>query len=68
MNYGEFEFAMCIVCELKFLCLWQIPFSMNIRQPREENLEKFYETFHGGNINIQVHLVVLENITASDCL
>ncbi|XP_024174161.1 vacuolar protein sorting-associated protein 26C isoform X1 [Rosa chinensis] len=39
----------------------EIPFSMHIRQPREDNLEKFYETFHGGNINIQVHLSALES-------
>ncbi|KAM5570398.1 hypothetical protein ABKV19_011178 [Rosa sericea] len=36
----------------------EIPFSMNIRQPREDNLEKFYETFHGGNINIQYLVTV----------
>ncbi|KAG4958593.1 hypothetical protein JHK87_035226 [Glycine soja] len=32
--------------------LWQIPFSVNLRQ-RDENLERFYETFHGANISIQ---------------
>ncbi|PRQ31458.1 putative vacuolar protein sorting protein 26 related protein [Rosa chinensis] len=36
----------------------EIPFSMHIRQPREDNLEKFYETFHGGNINIQYLVTV----------
>lgn len=36
----------------------EIPFSMNIRQPREDNLERFYETFHGGNINIQYLVTV----------
>ncbi|XP_050379219.1 uncharacterized protein LOC126796436 isoform X2 [Argentina anserina] len=36
----------------------EIPFSMNIRQPRGENLERFYETFHGGNINIQYLVTV----------
>ncbi|CAI8595013.1 unnamed protein product [Vicia faba] len=29
----------------------EVPFSLNIRQ--EENLEKFYETFHGADISIQ---------------
>ncbi|XP_024171998.2 vacuolar protein sorting-associated protein 26C [Rosa chinensis] len=36
----------------------EIPFSMHIRQPREDNLDKFYETFHGGNINIQYLVTV----------
>lgn len=36
----------------------EIPFSMSIRQPREDNLERFYETFHGGNINIQYLVTV----------
>ncbi|KAL5142863.1 Down syndrome critical region protein 3 [Glycine soja] len=31
----------------------EIPFSVNLRQ-RDENLERFYETFHGANISIQV--------------
>ncbi|KAI5441470.1 hypothetical protein KIW84_010806 [Lathyrus oleraceus] len=30
----------------------EIPFSLNLRQ--EENLERFYETFHGADISIQV--------------
>ncbi|XP_028181830.1 Down syndrome critical region protein 3 homolog isoform X2 [Glycine soja] len=30
----------------------EIPFSVNLRQ-RDENLERFYETFHGANISIQ---------------
>ncbi|XP_057446916.1 uncharacterized protein LOC130738781 isoform X2 [Lotus japonicus] len=30
----------------------EIPFSMNLKQ-RDENLERFYETFHGSDINIQ---------------
>jgi len=34
--------------------LWQILFSMILRQPGEDNLERFYETFHGVNISIQV--------------
>ncbi|XP_009356027.2 vacuolar protein sorting-associated protein 26C isoform X2 [Pyrus x bretschneideri] len=36
----------------------EIPFSINIKQPGEKNLERFYETFHGGNINIQYLLTV----------
>ncbi|KAL3640721.1 hypothetical protein CASFOL_015689 [Castilleja foliolosa] len=32
----------------------EIPFSVILKDPKEENLEKFYETFHGGNISIQV--------------
>ncbi|KAL6281698.1 hypothetical protein ACE6H2_018579 [Prunus campanulata] len=36
----------------------EIPFSMNIKQPGEKNLERFYETFHGANINIQYLLTV----------
>ncbi|KAM7277905.1 hypothetical protein ACFE04_005039 [Oxalis oulophora] len=31
----------------------EIPFSLHIKQPGEENLERFYETFHGTNISIQ---------------
>ncbi|KAF5469168.1 hypothetical protein F2P56_013262 [Juglans regia] len=31
----------------------EIPFSMILRQPGEDNLERFYETFHGANISIQ---------------
>ncbi|KAJ4848370.1 hypothetical protein Tsubulata_020437 [Turnera subulata] len=31
----------------------EIPFSVVLKQPGEENLEKFYETFHGTNISIQ---------------
>ncbi|KAK6119619.1 hypothetical protein DH2020_046642 [Rehmannia glutinosa] len=31
----------------------QIPFSVIPKDPKEDNLEKFYETFHGGNISIQ---------------
>ncbi|KAL2626119.1 hypothetical protein AAZV13_07G092500 [Glycine max] len=34
----------------------EIPFSVNLRQ-RDENLERFYETFHGANISIQIYLV-----------
>jgi ABC-type uncharacterized transport system permease subunit len=34
--------------------LWQIPFSILLRKPGEDNLERFYETFHGANISIQV--------------
>ncbi|AEE32314.1 Vacuolar protein sorting-associated protein 26 [Arabidopsis thaliana] len=32
----------------------EIPFSLNLREPGEGIVEKFYETFHGTNINIQV--------------
>ncbi|MED6157751.1 hypothetical protein PIB30_026145 [Stylosanthes scabra] len=35
----------------------EIPFSVTLRQ-REENLEKFYETFHGANISIQYLVTV----------
>ncbi|CAD5314959.1 unnamed protein product [Arabidopsis thaliana] len=31
----------------------EIPFSLNLREPGEGLVEKFYETFHGTNINIQ---------------
>ncbi|KAJ8753661.1 hypothetical protein K2173_026337 [Erythroxylum novogranatense] len=31
----------------------EIPFSVVLKQPRGENLERFYETFHGTNISIQ---------------
>lgn len=37
----------------------EIPFSMVLKCPGEDNLEKFYETFHGGNISIQ-YLVKVE--------
>ncbi|KAL5544936.1 hypothetical protein UlMin_008720 [Ulmus minor] len=36
----------------------EIPFSLNLRKPGEENLERFYETFHGADINIQYLLTV----------
>ncbi|EYU24150.1 hypothetical protein MIMGU_mgv1a012608mg [Erythranthe guttata] len=35
-----------------------IPFSVILKDPKEENLEKFYETFHGGNISIQYLITV----------
>ncbi|KAI4326282.1 hypothetical protein MLD38_031611 [Melastoma candidum] len=31
----------------------EMPFSIGLRQPGEDNYERFYETFHGANINIQ---------------
>ncbi|XP_050258208.1 uncharacterized protein LOC126703289 isoform X2 [Quercus robur] len=31
----------------------EIPFSMFLRQPGKDNLERFYETFHGFNISAQ---------------
>ncbi|OMP10012.1 Vacuolar protein sorting-associated protein 26 [Corchorus olitorius] len=31
----------------------EIPFSILLRNPKEDNLERFYETFHGTNISIQ---------------
>lgn len=36
----------------------EIPFSIVLRESGEENLEKFYETFHGSNISIQYLLTV----------
>ncbi|KAK9208960.1 hypothetical protein WN944_001321 [Citrus x changshan-huyou] len=36
----------------------EIPFSMNLKQHGEENLERFYETFHGADINIQYLVTV----------
>ncbi|GLT45482.1 hypothetical protein SLA2020_193110 [Shorea laevis] len=36
----------------------EIPFSIILRKPGEDNLEKFYETFHGSNISIQYLLTV----------
>ncbi|KAK2982690.1 hypothetical protein RJ640_010856 [Escallonia rubra] len=33
--------------------LAQIPFSMILKHPGDENSEKFFETFHGANISIQ---------------
>uniref|UniRef100_A0A2P2JXS3 Vacuolar protein sorting-associated protein 26C n=2 Tax=Rhizophora mucronata TaxID=61149 RepID=A0A2P2JXS3_RHIMU len=36
----------------------EIPFSIILKQPGEENLERFYETFHGTNINIQYLITV----------
>ncbi|XP_065627495.1 uncharacterized protein LOC112022826 isoform X2 [Quercus suber] len=32
----------------------EIPFSMFLRQPGKDNLERFYETFHGANISAQI--------------
>ncbi|KAJ0048524.1 hypothetical protein Pint_17081 [Pistacia integerrima] len=40
----------------------EIPFSINLRQRGEENLERFYETFHGRNISIQVRLFDLTQV------
>ncbi|XP_062118037.1 uncharacterized protein LOC133831676 isoform X2 [Humulus lupulus] len=36
----------------------EIPFSLYIKKPGEQNLEKFYETFHGADISIQYLLTV----------
>lgn len=36
----------------------EIPFSIVLRQPGEENLERIYETYHGSNISIQYLLTV----------
>ncbi|KAL0429561.1 UNVERIFIED_CONTAM: Vacuolar protein sorting-associated protein 26C [Sesamum radiatum] len=36
----------------------EIPFSVILKDPKEENLEKFYETFHGGNVSIQYLVTV----------
>ncbi|XP_021909324.1 Down syndrome critical region protein 3 homolog isoform X2 [Carica papaya] len=36
----------------------EIPFSIVLRQPQEDNSERFYETFHGANITIQYFLTV----------
>ncbi|KAK9266174.1 hypothetical protein L1049_027239 [Liquidambar formosana] len=33
----------------------EIPFSIILRKPGEDNLERFYETFHGANISIQIY-------------
>ncbi|KAE8124799.1 hypothetical protein FH972_019651 [Carpinus fangiana] len=33
-------------------------FSMILRQPGEDNLERFYETFHGANISVQYLITV----------
>lgn len=36
------------------MSLLQIPFSVNLKEDGERVAEKFYETFHGTNVNIQV--------------
>ncbi|KAH6822902.1 Vacuolar protein sorting-associated protein 26 [Perilla frutescens var. hirtella] len=36
----------------------EIPFSVILKDPKENNLGKFYETFHGGNISIQYLVTV----------
>ncbi|XP_073119365.1 uncharacterized protein [Henckelia pumila] len=36
----------------------EIPFSIILKDPKEENLEKFYETYHGSNISIQYLMTV----------
>ncbi|XP_073015289.1 uncharacterized protein [Primulina eburnea] len=36
----------------------EIPFSVMLKDPKEENLEKFFETYHGGNISIQYLMTV----------
>lgn len=40
---------------------FQIPFSIILRQP-SENFGRFYETFHGTDINIQVSVVNLSTL------
>nr|XP_023911218.1 Down syndrome critical region protein 3 homolog [Quercus suber] len=39
----------------------EIPFSMFLRPPGKDNLERFYETFHGANISAQ-YLVTVDII------
>ncbi|KAK9986841.1 hypothetical protein SO802_031792, partial [Lithocarpus litseifolius] len=39
----------------------EIPFSMFLRLPRKDNLERFYKTFHGANISAQ-YLVIVDII------
>ncbi|XP_075660697.1 uncharacterized protein LOC142630572 isoform X1 [Castanea sativa] len=39
----------------------EIPFSMFLRQPGKDNLERFFETFHGANISAQ-YLVTVDII------
>ncbi|KAI5660285.1 hypothetical protein M9H77_29078 [Catharanthus roseus] len=36
----------------------EIPFSLSLKDQGKENMEKFYETFHGGNISIQYLVTV----------
>ncbi|KAF8398979.1 hypothetical protein HHK36_014844 [Tetracentron sinense] len=36
----------------------EIPFSIILRQPGQDNSERFYETFHGANISIQYLVTV----------
>ncbi|KZV24867.1 Down syndrome critical region protein 3 [Dorcoceras hygrometricum] len=36
----------------------EIPFSVILKDRKEENLEKFYETYHGNNVNIQYLMIV----------
>lgn len=48
--------------------LWQILFSMILRQPEEDNLERFYETFHGANISIQVTIFLGKNLLICLCV
>ncbi|CAL5371937.1 unnamed protein product [Camellia sinensis] len=35
-----------------------IPFSVILKHPGDDNLERFYETFHGGNVSIQYLVTV----------
>jgi hypothetical protein len=48
--------------------LWQILFSMILRQPGEDNLERFYETFHGANISVQVTIFLEKNLLICLCV
>ncbi|XP_059455667.1 uncharacterized protein LOC132185882 isoform X1 [Corylus avellana] len=48
--------------------LVQILFSMILRQPGEDNLERFYETFHGANISIQVTICLEKNLLICLCV
>ncbi|XP_028059860.1 Down syndrome critical region protein 3 homolog isoform X1 [Camellia sinensis] len=36
----------------------EIPFSVILKHPGDDNLERFYETFHGGNVSIQYLVTV----------
>ncbi|GFP86248.1 protection of telomeres protein 1b [Phtheirospermum japonicum] len=53
-DIDAFCVRMCSFGDIELL----IPFSVMLKDPKEENLEKFYETFHGSNISIQYLVTV----------
>ena len=50
----DVNFSVCL--------LWQVPFTMVLKQTGEKSLGRFYETFHGTDISIQVNIFFVEEM------